>query len=520
DGDGELETSPASSLGSAGWSALTWDLTAAGAITAYNTNEPAFNDGDGILDTAGNGAKDIAFVGFLIEGGGSGTGTVTFDELSYSDVAPDQKEYKINEFRYAGSANEFVEIYGPAGAFPTNLVLRQYSAADATVSLSISLGGQTMPNDGGGFGRFVIGDPEVANVDFSTGFTSGSNNLSDSDPSSMQLVDAVNGVVYDSVVYEAFGGLDDLIRQQTMGVTSEGYAWLGSMGSTGYTMGRWPDGSDSDVNRQDFTPMPPTPGASNGDTVPIGTTFDFTSNPSQAYMTFQSSQSGAMVPGVGLSPSLGNAYRVIDITGGGQMAFIGDAGLGSGLGYRATGEIYIPASNAPANAVAIGIAGQGGTNFFTSTVSSQDSTSYEGGYWLIFENALGVGLADGRADHPGVFEFVHATNDNMDGTPVELLGSATYASAFPSLASTTGRWTTFDLILDPLNNRLVAKIGAATVYDGPIPAGGPTGGPFQVGFRENRGDNNATTDGTYIDNLSFTLPPATSVLDWTLLNEE
>lgn len=129
---------------------------------------------------------------------------------------------------HAAPAAEFVEIHGPAGLLPPGLELRFYGAATGAVAASIALVG-SIANDAAGFGLLVLGDPGVADVDLSAGFGAGSDDNPDLDPSAVQLLDATTGAVYDSLVYEAFGGLDELMRRETFGVTDEGRPWLGEI---------------------------------------------------------------------------------------------------------------------------------------------------------------------------------------------------------------------------------------------------------------------------------------------------
>src|SRR5690606_16687183 len=82
DANDELEMSSRYTLDAPGWREIVCDLTDAAQIHAYDTNEQrntstgAYYDGDGILDSAGDGTRDIAFVGFVIEGGAAGSGNV------------------------------------------------------------------------------------------------------------------------------------------------------------------------------------------------------------------------------------------------------------------------------------------------------------------------------------------------------------------------------------------------------------------------------------------------------------
>ncbi len=509
DGSGQLEVSDPYTLNASGWRLLEWDLTDAAQINAFTTAEPAFSNGNGTLNSAGGGAKDIGFVGFLIEGDGAVAGTVVFDELAFEHVNPAGKNYTINEFRYNDIAQEFVEIYGPAGAVPTGFQLRLLSRADGTATV-INLAGQSIPDDGGGFGYFVVGDPGVTNVDFTTGFSAATDDIANVDPPGLQLYGSSTGCVYDSVVFEAFGGLGDLVRMQTLGVTDEGYPWIGEAanGSTAsgkqYTLGRYPDGADTHWNNRDLSAQSASPGVANGNALTsIVTSYDFTSAPAEAFQTYQAftvaSPTGAGLPA---SPNGGNAHRSVDTSGGGVQSFIGDASLAAdGQGYRVTGQIYIPSTAEPVQSIAIGLCGSQGSTFFSSVLGP---SQYENGYWLIYESNTGAGLADGRPDHPQTFEFVHASHDNMDQVPVTLLGSATRAAT----GAAGGAWTTFELSVDPLataGQQLVAKINNFTVFSGALPAGGPISGAFQVGFRENHTGAPVASEGTWIDGLSVTL---------------
>jgi Glycosyl hydrolases family 18 len=504
DADGELEASDTYTLAATGWRELVWDLTDPSEINAYSTSEPAFSSGDGTLESAGGGAEDISFIGFLIEGGAAGSGLVTFDEIAYAHSNPGGNDYVINEFRYDDPSTddeEFVEIYGPAGAFPAGMQLRAFDPSDGSVLATWSLSG-TVPNDGGGFGHWVIGDSGVPNVDSTTGFNT-ADDLLNTDPGALQIYNTSTGCVYDSVIYEAFGGVDDLIRRETLGVTDEGWPWIGRIGygtdsgGAPYTMARYPDGNDTDFNSADFSSMAATPGAANGDAFTIPTNFDFSTAPPGAIQTFQAFAVGAS--GVGASPNGGNVHRCVDTSGGGVVSFIGDASLGSaGAGYNVEGEIYIPSAAEPDQAVAIGFCGSQGTTFFST---STDANAYEDGYWLIYENVGGLGLADGRPDHAGVFEFVMASHDNMDGDPVDLLGSA----AAGAVGITPGNWTTFRLSINPGGSaglQLLAQINGTDVFLGDIPAGGPTSGAVTVGFREFDSTVNSN-EGTWIDNLTI-----------------
>src|SRR5690606_15147031 len=176
----------------------------------------------------------------------------------YEKRAPGGKEYVINEFRYGHNATEFVEIAGPPGQIPTGMELVAYDSSDGSVYKSVSLSGRRMPASG----LLVVGDAGVPEaVSAGTGFvpTNWSNSSADLPvnlPGGLQLYDSDTGYVYDSVVYGAFGGVGELSRAETRGVTGEGYGWMGSLGNgmdgdgNRYSMGRVPDGVDTDWNQK------------------------------------------------------------------------------------------------------------------------------------------------------------------------------------------------------------------------------------------------------------------------------
>lgn len=497
DNQGELERGPFFTLSTAGWQTITMDLT--GSVTGVATSEPAFNSGDGIIDTAGD-ERDVAFTGFLItdSSGLSGAKSIWFDEVSWTRKSP-VGDYVINEFRYDGT-QEFVEIYGPAGPLPSTLRLRTYDATGTVVN-EYDLNGSIV-DEGSGFGFFVLGDVAVANVDDTEGGTGIA--LPDSDPSAIQLVHS-SGAVLDSVVYEAHGGLDNLIRVQTRGVTDEGFPWLGRFASgtdssgQAATAARYPDGNDTDFNYADFSTMKATPGASNGGAVTMPFTTDFSSAPASVVSTFQSVKIENPVT-AGIAANDGNALRVIDTTGGGVMTYVGDKALGAAGPYSITGKVYLPETTANAQAIGLGIGVSQGTTFFSSVTAN---SAYENGYWLIWENRSGVGLSDGQADHPNQWNFVHASHDNMDGEITALLGSNDDAS----LGITPGTWVDFRLVIntsEPAGQQLLAQINGRDVFRGSIPAGGPTSGAFAAGFRENHAGSPTADEGTWIDDLTIT----------------
>lgn len=503
DADRQLERSAFTSLPTAGWTQLSFDLTNPLGVTGYTTAEPAFLSGNGVIRSNGNGERDIAFVGFAIEDNSSAnvTRTIYFDEVTAEHTNPGGKDYVINEFREADGTAQFVEIYGPAGALPAGFQLRTFDSATAEVLTSYNLAG-TINNDANGFGYFVVGDTGVPNVDFTN---NGSGIvLPTTTPGSIQLYNTVTGGVYDSLVFEAHGGLQRLIAQETLGVADEGLPWIGRVGpgtnaaGEAMTLGRIPDGADSDINGEDFSAMPPTPGSANGSAISFPYAANFSTPPSGMVATFQGVKTVNPVT-TGLPANAGNALRVIDTTGGGVMNFFGDATLGSTGGYSVKGDLYLPATTANAQTVGVGFCATQGATFFSDIPAN---SGYENGYWLIWENRAGVALNDGQPDHPGVFHFVQASNDQIDGKVTEVLNSATNQA----LQVTPGSWTTFELVINSNGSngeQLLARVNNQVVYVGNIPKNGRTTGSVAFGFRENHSGAITADEGTWIDNLSI-----------------
>jgi spore germination protein YaaH len=507
----ELEASPAFSLSTPGWHLLSWDLTdtSAGNVNGLTTSEPTLENGNGTIDSDGSGKRDVGFLGFIVEraSGGTASGTLYFDELSYKPVTSNGETYTINEFRYNNSAQEFVEIKGPAGAFPTNLELRSYSGSSTTGSpvTTVQLSGQSIPASG----YFVVGDSGIANVNYTpAGWSTLSDDISNNYPAALQLVDSSNGAVYDSVSYRTMGGLADLMRSQTLGVTNEGPAWIGETGTgsnssgEGLAIGRDSLGTDTNNNQSDFYVVPATPGSANGTEVAaqsVDTDFDFTTGASQVFQAYQTPSFTTMPAGRPASSGGGNVYRCVDTTGGGAQGYLGDFTLGAVDGYTVSGELYLPPPTDPVEAVAVGFCGKSGSNFFSS---SPANAGYESGYWLVYENTNGASMNDDQPDHGQQFQFVMAQNTNLTTDKTLALGANKSLSdiGISSLAS-VGKWVPFKLSISPSHGLVQAQVNGVDVYNNSIPSGGPTSGAVQIGYR---GFSSITSVmGTFVDTLEI-----------------
>ncbi len=505
DSQGEVEVSQPTALpATAGWHTFEWDINDPAQAVGWTTGEVALRNGDGVVETAGPGARDISFAGFIVEGGGAGSGTIYFDDVTYEDHAPQDKKYVINEFRYADSGAEFVEISGPAGPFPGDMQLISYNSADGSVFKSTPLSSYSIPASG----LFVVGDTGVPGASGSTGVRPASwtgDDIPNTAPSGLQLYGSSSGYVYDSVVYRAHGGIQDLARTSTRRVAKEGPGWTGETGNGTagngqiLTMGRMPDGADTNWNEADLSLMPPTPGQPNGASGLMGETINFSSVPPAAFQTYQSLKL-VNPTGAGLSassPGDTSVLRCVDTAGGGVVAYFGDALMGTGTGLEVSGKLFIPAVSHPAQAVAIGFCGTQGSTFFSA---SPAGNGYENGYWLIYENSTND-LADGQSNHPQQFEFLMASNNRQDSEIARPLGLRKTAA---QVSAATGTWANFRLRIDPMatpGDQLVAQINNVDIYRGVIPTGGRTTGAFMVGFREAQGGAVLANEGTWIDDL-------------------
>lgn len=507
DGNNQIEAGPALSLGTTGWKTMEWNLFDNASTTGFTTTEPGLSSGNGSVDSAGGRTRDIGFFGFLVQGSGAQTVTLAFDEITYEFVDPDGQSYLINEFTYSPNDREFVEIVGAPGVIPAGTELVVLSGSTGNISATFNLAGQSVPASG----RFVVGDPAVANVNLSTGFSAGAQFPANA-PTALQLRNSLTGHVYDSVVYRAYGGLGELVRQSTWGASGRGTgAWIGQIGNGGYTVGRYPDGANTGENFRDFSVMLPSPGGANGgaiNTLPVP--FSFATLPPELFFAFNWVGAGVTSTPPGSMPPA-NALRVADSTGG-TIAFLGDAALGaSGTGYSVSGDLYIQPGSASAQVNAVGFCGRMGSNFFSNTPAG---AAYETGYWLAYQNSPAVDVRDGLANHSGDFVFYWTENTNRGGAISTELGRVSLASL---VGVSAGGWAPFILSVNPVDNRLYAEVGGAVLVDSAIPAGAPTAGAVQFGHRQG---TTAANDGTYVANLMIDLPfddNTVNVEGWMLL---
>jgi hypothetical protein len=84
DARNELERSTAFSLATPGWQTLRWAMSDPATVSAYSTHEGGCRSGNGKIDTAGPGVRDVALLGFELEATAPASGRVDLDQILYS----------------------------------------------------------------------------------------------------------------------------------------------------------------------------------------------------------------------------------------------------------------------------------------------------------------------------------------------------------------------------------------------------------------------------------------------------
>jgi hypothetical protein len=355
-----------------------------------------FVDGDGSINTAGDGAKDVAFLqGFIVRRNrGPGRRRRLRRGLTYEHVNPGGQNYKINEFRYNNAAAEFVEVHGPAGAFPAGTELELLRVrSNGTVLSSVSLAGRRCRSTA----LFVVGDTGVAE----RGPRACRLGCGGQHPQHERRLDPAiqhrhRECVYDSVVFlRVWQDQGPHARPvETHGVTGESFGMARRDRQRyrelydGALSGRGRHGDQREgflvhacVTGRAQWRLRPDPldvqlqQRSGGRLQRLS----IVHRRSVRRWCFAERRKRASLRGY-------NGRRSTDVHD------LGDAALGgSGAGYTVTGEVFIPNSAAPMQSIGVGICGRQGSNFFTARPTPPAPSGYESGYWLIFENAAGAG---------------------------------------------------------------------------------------------------------------------------------
>ena len=169
---------------------------------------------------------------------------------------------KINEIVYDRDGVddwEFVELKGPFGGDLTGHTLVHYNGSTGDVVWQVNLTGQTFNDDG----LFVFGHPDTANVDYDWD-TAEADNAFTGSKSLQNDSEAV-------VVYLNYGQIDEEIVDAVQYGSGASFSFAETapappieFGSWQNSIGRFPDGFDSDDNSADFVQSWwPTPGEKN-----------------------------------------------------------------------------------------------------------------------------------------------------------------------------------------------------------------------------------------------------------------
>ncbi|MFH1436741.1 MAG: proprotein convertase P-domain-containing protein [Pseudomonadota bacterium] len=194
----------------------------------------------------------------------SGTGDGTFPSESDFVPPPPPPYPVINEVVYtnvegAADTMEFVEIYAPGREDMIGYALVHYAGADGSVAWEIDLSAVSVADDG----FVVIGDAAVANLDLD-----------------WAAADAMGDAAESIVLYTGWDG-DTGTVVDAMGYGDSGANFKGEgthapvipghNARNVVSLGRWPDGRDSDSNAADFSlSWWHTPGEANTPAQPAG----------------------------------------------------------------------------------------------------------------------------------------------------------------------------------------------------------------------------------------------------------
>jgi len=421
----------------------------------------------------------------------------------------------INEFMYdmdGTDAGEYIELYNtsssPEDISGWQVLLVNGAAGTAYNTITIPALTTLLGND-----YYVIGNQTTINavwpgvVDLNINLD---NILQNGSPDAIVLKNG-SATLIDAVNYE--GDAVFVVGAETPNAISEG--GTGSIRTRAIattrvgSIGRLPDGADTNVNLEDFHPIVASPGSANtGISLPFSDNFDGGAN--AAWMAgfvqirvVNPASTGPMVA----SPQGGDALEVVDVTGGGDTAYLG----GAFKLINVEGYIWIPADAANGWTTGLGIATKCEPNWFSDAIGN----GLEKGFYLDYQNgALGGTLKGGTYPaHSGSADLI-AVNTSatlntglVTGTVATTLGTTTSVSK--------GAWNTFRIGCDTNSNLVYAYINGVEIFRGALPAGyNLTAGGVVVGFRESHAGTPVAGEGTWIDALM--IDTNTSVSDWSI----
>jgi len=165
------------------------------------------------------------------------TGGISSSPMHKYLVLDEYENVTINEFLYnspGADAGCFIELYGPPTLSLNGWTLIMVNGFDGADKKIIDLTGFSIPADG----FFVVAqDTSVANYDII-------NPLADFENSPDNIHLRKGGFIYDAVGYGSFDPAEYFMGE-TWPTYDPGFPY-------GFSLGRYPDGADSDYNRRDF----------------------------------------------------------------------------------------------------------------------------------------------------------------------------------------------------------------------------------------------------------------------------
>jgi len=458
----------------------------------------------GVMAT--NGAASQSAVFYIVVNNAAPPPAVVINEVLYT-----------NSVSAAPENNEFIELLNTTSV-PVNLGDWQIVVVDTTGNavrtVTIPQGTTLAAGD-----YYVLGNSAIINAVYPNAVDQNMNwneALPDGTPGAIVLKTAA-GVRVDSFAYRAdraFGAGNHAGMAVSEGGTGYTLSYVMSDTANNVTVGRLPDGKDTNVNLLDFANMVPSPGSANqGIALPFED--DFAGGAKTEWRTAFAEPVRTIEPATNGQPkpsSNGNrVLEVADMTGGGDVVFL----PGGYDELNVEGEIWIPGASSAPWSIGVGI----GTRVESGWFSSTSGYGLEHGFYLEYQNGTGIGLKNGRV--PNAANQARLLAANSLGAPGSGFTGFTTTELGTRAAVPQQTWQEFRLYFSTANNRIFARLGDAIIYDGLIPENlQNVSGGVTIGFREEHSGNPVAGigEGTYIDNIRInnTAPPLAGIEAYSL----
>jgi len=456
--------------------------------------------------TATNGTASQAAVFYIVVNNAAPPPAVVINELLYA-----------NSVSGATENNEFIELLNTTSE-PVNLGDWQVVAIDSTGNavrtITIPQGTTLAAGD-----YYVIGNSAIINAVYPNAVDQNMNwseALPDGTPGAIVLKTSA-GVRVDSFAYRAdraFGAGNHAGMAVSEGGTGQTLSFVMSDTANNVTVGRLPDGKDTNVNLLDFANMVPSPGSAN-QSIALPFEDDFTGGAktewraafAEPVRTIQPVANGLPKP----SNNGGRVLEVVDITGGGDVVFL----PGGFDELNVEGEIWIPGASSAPWSIGVGI----GTRVESGWFSSTTGLGLEHGIYLEYQNGTGVDLKNGKVSNSANQARLFAANSLA--APGSGFVGFTETELGTREAIPQETWQPFRLYFNRADNRTFAKLGDAMIYDGAIPASlQNVSGGVTIGFREEHSGSPlaGVGEGAYIDNIRINniAPPMAGIESYSL----